>query len=285
MFVPRTGATAPVGGPTAEREKALSASMLEKWRYFLSEQQKVEVDPDWVSGFLASRELRDCRCVRPTPGDIVRRLENKERIPQLEADDEKNSRCELCLLDSYPKWKVRAQKQCTLALELTEFELGVLQRSDDGNGLPPRCVEVANQKRAGKQPTSPATTVITQNKPPPTTDGQGNGASFIITKNDAVANGNGNDFVKPHDYAPIPSREEGRVYVRVFTSSACIAEVLPGPVQARTGDLLPVPHAAKEITVRGPCGGFAELYFGKEEKPRVSESFARNQPLRLQFRQ
>jgi hypothetical protein len=56
-------------------------------------------------------------------------------------------------------------------------------------------------------------------------------------------------------------------------------------VQARTGDLLPVPHAAKEITVRGPCGGFAELYFGKEEKPRVSESFARNQPLRLQFRQ
>jgi hypothetical protein len=72
--------------------------------------------------------------------------------------------------------------------------------------------------------------------------------------------------------------------VRVFTSSACVAEVLPGPVQARTGDLLPVPPSAREITVRGPCGGFAEIYFGKEEKPRVAESFARNQPLRLQFR-
>lgn len=74
------------------------------------------------------------------------------------------------------------------------------------------------------------------------------------------------------------------MYVRVFTSSACVAEVLPGPVQARTGDLLPVPPSAKEITVRGACGGFAEIYFGKEEKPRVAESFARNQPLRLQFR-
>jgi hypothetical protein len=74
------------------------------------------------------------------------------------------------------------------------------------------------------------------------------------------------------------------VYVRVFTSSACVAEVLPGPVVARTGDLLPVPPSAKEITVRGACGGFAEVYFGKEEKPRVAESFARNQPLRLQFR-
>ena len=125
-----------MGGPTAEREKALSSNLLGKWRYFLLEQGKIEGDVDWVAGFLASRELRECRCVRPIPGDMVRRLENKDRIPQLEADDEKNTHCELCLLDTFPKWKVRAQKQCSLALELTEYELGVLQRSDDGNGFP-----------------------------------------------------------------------------------------------------------------------------------------------------
>ncbi len=268
-----------VGGPTAEREKALSSSMLEKWRYFQVEQSKIEGDADWVAGFLASRELRDCRCVRPVPGEVVRRLENKDRVPQLEADDEKNSRCELCLLDSFPRWKVRAQKQCTLALELTEYELGVLQRSDDGNGFPPRCAEAAKQKQAAGS--SPPTKPVVAGAQP-TAQPKGNNAYIITRSPDAIAPMA--DFLKPNDYAPIPAREDGRVYVRIFTSSACVAEILPGPVQARTGDLLPVPPSAKEITVRGPCGGFAELYFGREEKPRVAESFARNQPLRLQFR-
>ena len=271
-----------VGGPTAEREKALGSSMLDKWRFFLAEQQKIEGDVDWVAGFLASRELRDCHCTnRPIPGDVVRRLENKDRVAQLEADDEKNTRCELCLLDSFPKWKVRAQKQCALALELSEYELGFLQRSDDGNGLPPRCIEAAKAKQAGSA--KPTASLTTQQPNQNSAQPKSSGAAYIITKApDPMPEMS--DYLKPNEYAPIPAREEGRVYVRVFTSSACIAEVLPGPVQARTGDLLPVPPAAKEITVRGPCGGFAELYFGREEKPRVAESFARNQPLRLQFR-
>ena len=106
--------------------------------------------------------------------------------------------------------------------------------------------------------------------------------TYIITKApDVIADVS--DYLKPSDYAPIPLRENGRMYVRVFTSSACFAEVLPGPVLARTGDLLPVPLFAKEIVVSGKCGGFAEIYFGREEKPRVSDSFARNQPLRLKF--
>jgi len=83
-----------------------------------------------------TRELRECRCARPIPGD----------------HDEKNTRCELCLLDSFRRWKVRSQKQCALALELTEYELGVLQRSDDGNGFPPRSAETANLKRSGGAP-------------------------------------------------------------------------------------------------------------------------------------
>jgi hypothetical protein len=272
-----------VGGPTAEREKALGSSMLDKWRFFLSEQQKIEGDVDWVSGFLASRELRDCHCTsRPIPGEVVRRLENKDRVAQLEADDEKNTRCEVCLLDAFPKWKVRAQKQCALALELSEYELGYLQRSDDGNGLPPRCVEAARQKQAGAS--KPTAQVTTQQPGNQNTQPKSSGSAYIITKAPDPVMPEMGSYLKPNEYAPIPMREEGRVYVRVFTSSACIAEVLPGPVQARTGDLLPVPPAAKEITVRGACGGFAELYFGKEEKPRVAESFARNQPLRLQFR-
>ena len=271
-----SGATTGIGlgGPTAEREKALNSSMLEKWRYFLAEQAKIEIDADWVLGFLASRELRDCRCVRMVPGEVVRRLENKDRVAQLEADDEKNTRCELCLLDVFPRWKLRVQKQCALAPELSDFELGVLQRSDDGNGLPPRCIEAARQKQAGKTPA-----IITNTQPNPKA-----GGAYIITRApepQPVAP----EALKPDTYAPMPAREEGRVYVRVFTSASCTAELLPGPVLARTGDLMPVPPAAKEITVQGPCGGFAEVYFGKEEKPRVAESFARNQPLRLQFRQ
>ncbi len=271
-----SGATTGIGlgGPTAEREKALNSSMLEKWRYFLTEQAKIEIDADWVLGFLASRELRDCRCVRVVPGEVVRRLENKDRVAQLEADDEKNTRCELCLLDVFPRWKLRVQKQCALAPELSDFELGVLQRSDDGNGLPPRCIEAARQKQAGKTPA-----LITNTQPNPKA-----GGAYIITRApdpQPVAP----EALKPDTYAPMPAREEGRVYVRVFTSASCTAELLPGPVLARTGDLMPVPPAAKEITVQGPCGGFAEVYFGKEEKPRVAESFARNQPLRLQFRQ
>jgi hypothetical protein len=276
-----------LGGPTAEREKALAATLLEKWRFFANEQSKIEGDADWLPGFLASRELRDCHCVKPIPipGDIVRRIENKDRLAQLEADDDKNTRCELCLLDSYPKWKVRSQKQCTLALELTEYELGVLQRSDDGNGFPPRCAEAALQKKTGGTPGAGKSTVSVTALP---TQPKASNAYIITKAPEPVAMGSMGsmgDFLKPGEYAPVPAREEGRVYVRVFTSSACVAEVLPGPVQARTGDLLPVPPSAKEITVRGPCGGFAELYFGKEEKPRVAESFARNQPLRLQFRQ
>ena len=271
-----------VGGPTAEREKALGSSLLDKWRFFLAEQQKIEVDADWVAGFLASRELRDCHCTnRPIPGDVVRRLENKDRVAQLEADDERNTKCELCLLDSFPKWKVRAQKQCALALELSAYELGFLERSDDGNGLPPRCIEAAKQKQAGGAAPRPTQTTVSTTT---TQQAKSSGSAYIITKAPDPVMPEMGDYLKPNEYAPIPSREEGRVYVRVFTSWACNAEVLPGPVQARTGDLLPVPPAAKEITVRGPCGGFAELYFGREEKPRVAESFARNQPLRLQFR-
>jgi hypothetical protein len=54
-------------------------------------------------------------------------------------------------------------------------------------------------------------------------------------------------------------------------------------MKARTGDLLPVPLSAKMLSVKSPCGGMAEVYWGREEKPRVSETFGKNQPLQLQF--
>jgi hypothetical protein len=35
--------------------------------------------------------------------------------------------------------------------------------------------------------------------------------------------------------------------------------------------------------VSGPCGGLAEVYWGRQEKPKVSEVFGKGQPLKLQF--
>lgn len=278
---PRNPNTPFLGGPTAEREKALGSSMLEKWRYFLGEQQKLEGDIDWSGGFLASRELRDCRCVRPAPGEVVHKLEANPKDTAVAADDDKNTRCELCLLDAYPRWKVRSQKQCALALELTEYELGVLQRSDDGNGLPQRCVDAAKDKLAGNSGRAGKVTFGGDGSTKPATGGH-----FIIMKNEPPAATPAPTPAAPAvaAVAAMPPREDGRKYVRVFTSSTCVAEMLPGPVEAHNGDVLPVPTTAGEITVRGSCGGIAELYFGKEEKPRVSEPFSKDKPLKLQFR-
>ncbi|MHB8877278.1 MAG: hypothetical protein ACYC8T_26565 [Myxococcaceae bacterium] len=91
-------------------------------------------------------------------------------------------------------------------------------------------------------------------------------------------------FVPPQSYAPIPAREEGRLYVRVPMSSACVAEPTPGPIQARNGDLILVPFGAPTLEVKSPCGGVAEIYYGKEPTPRFSEIFGRNQPVSFVFR-
>jgi hypothetical protein len=91
-------------------------------------------------------------------------------------------------------------------------------------------------------------------------------------------------FVPPEAWAPIPMREDGRMYVRLSMSAACVAEILPGPMQARTGDLLLVPFGATHLAVRSPCGGLAEIYWGKEAKPRFSEVFGRNQAIQFEFK-
>ncbi len=82
----------------------------------------------------------------------------------------------------------------------------------------------------------------------------------------------------------MPQREDGRIYVRLFMSSACEADIEPGPLQARTGDLLLLPWEAHYVQVRSPCGGLAEVYFGREPKPRVSELFGKSKPLRFEFK-
>jgi hypothetical protein len=301
---------------------ALTPAAVEKWRALATERTKLEADPDWMTGFLASRELRECRCARVDPAQLVRRLEGKEPLP--EADEAKAARCESCLQDSFPTWKARLKKQCALMDQLTDFELGVLERSDDANGLPPRCFNVARSKRAGRdagvpvapqvveQPqhgaiiisrvpeatpatATPATTTATPVTATPATATPGTTtgthanatpsgatpATVVVTPADASKS---TDVPRPTDYAPIPAREEGRLYVRVFMSSACTAELEPGPMQARTGDLLPVPIGAKFLSVKSACGGLVEVYWSKEPRPRVSETFGTNQPLRLEFK-
>jgi hypothetical protein len=334
--------TVDAGPATMVVVTALTPAAVEKWRALAAERAKLEVDPDWLTGFLSSRELRECHCARVDPSQLVRRLEGKE--PLAEADEAKAARCESCLQDSFPTWKARLKKQCALMDQLTDFELGVLERSDDSNGLPPRCFNVARSKRAGRDagvPVAPpvveqpqrgaiiitrvpeaapatgttgtsATTGTTATGTPttgtpttgtpttgtPTNGTPTNGTTTTATPATASTTGSprstvvvtpadpskASDVPRPTDYAPIPAREEGRLYVRVFMSSACTAEIEPGPMQARTGDLLPVPIGAKFLSVKSACGGLVEVYWSKEPKPRVSETFGTNQPLRLEFK-
>ena len=241
-------------------------SMLVTWQAMAAERARIELDEDWVSGFLVSRELRACRCNPLPPSEVLRRLELEEHAAELEADDERNTRCERCLQDAFVPWKSRVNRQCLLMARLTDFELGVLERSDDGNGLPPRCFASARARRGGVDAGIA---------------GPGSGATFIITRGPEAAR----PPADPGPVAPAPalSREDGRSYLRLYMSATCVAEIEPGPIQLRTGDLLPVPFGAPALWVRSACGGVAEVYWGREEKPRVSETFGRNQPLELRF--
>ena len=82
---------------------------------------------------------------------------------------------------------------------------------------------------------------------------------------------------------PAPTRLAGRLYLHLSMSSACRAEVLPGPMYGQNGDWLLVPQGAPRLEVRGPCGGVAEIYFGPEATPRFSEVFGRGQPVSFVF--
>ncbi len=289
--------------------KSASVTLLEKWNRFAEVESTLSSDVDYTTAFLGSRELRDCKCVRTPAAGLVKRLQNAEESAQVENDDLKNTRCELCYLEAYSAWKRRSANQCALLPQLSDYEFQVLQKSDDANGLPARCVDLAKAKRAAKATAAQGPAAAAS----PIAAGKG---GFLVTKKNegaeakAVAaassgdpkntvnvtvpapttpaatssvNPNAEAFVRAKDYAPMPEREEGRLYLRVFMSSACVAEVNPGPIQVRTGDLLPLRMGSKNVTVSSPCGGLAEVYWGKQEKPKVSEMFARDQPLKLQF--
>ncbi len=292
----------PVGlsGSSSERERMLALAPAEKWAALAQVRGKFELDRDFTLGFLASRELRDCRCPRPNPAGIARRYVQKDNVAQLEADEQRNTQCEFCLQDAFSAWRSRVDRQCALVEKLSDFEVGVLQRSDDGNGLPPRCFDSVLTRRdggvgalagtgtsalaradAGTVWAAASKTVVAPVTPlPAPTPTSPPGAT---TSMQSVTSPLADTFSRAQDWAPIPLREDGRLYVRIFMSSACAADVLPGPIQARTGDLLVIPYNARQLSVRSPCGGLAEVYWGREVKPRVSEIFARNQPLHLQF--
>lgn len=274
--------------------------MLDTWRGLSAQRGKMELDRDYTLGFLASRELRDCRCQRANPAGIVARLQNNDGVAPLEADHQRAMSCELCLQNAFAAWKTRIGKQCALLVDLSPYELEVLQKSDDGNGIPPRCWEEVVARRgldggvllASPPPVKPPAPVATAGPltvklpvdagtraPPATTAVVPTGMPKFEPPS-PLADG----FFRPNEPAPIPLREDGRLYVRLFMSSTCAADVLPGPLLARTGDLLLIPYGASTLSLRSPCGGLAEVYWGKEPTPRVSEVFGRNQPLYLQFK-
>jgi hypothetical protein len=299
-----TGPSANPLGTPGETAPAPVNAMLETWRSLASQRAKMELDRDYTLGFLASRELRDCRCQRSSPAGIVTRIESGEATAQLEADNQRAVACEHCLQNAFAAWRGRVQKQCSLMGELSEYELEVLQRSDDGNGIPPRCWQEIVSRRGLDAGVFLATPTVTAKPPPvqttmtvplPVADA---GTKTLVAAGpvqpisppptgmprfeptSTLADG----FFRPNEPAPIPLREDGRLYVRVFMSSTCAADVLPGPVLARTGDLLLIPYGARQLSLRSPCGGLAEVYWGREPTPRVSEVFGRNQPLHLQFK-
>ncbi|MBL8937569.1 MAG: hypothetical protein JNM69_23610, partial [Archangium sp.] len=292
---PPTGAL--VGAPTAAAASSATETMLETWRGLATQRAKMELDRDYTLGFLASRELRDCRCQRSSPAGIVSRLETQESVAQLEADHARAVACERCLQTAFAAWRSRISKQCSLMNELSQYELEVLQRSDDGNGLPPRCWQDVVSKRGLDGGVLLAVTPNTA-KPAPTTTtvtipmvspDAGSKLATVTAQPTGVPRFEptsplADGFFRPSEPAPMPLREDGRLYVRVFMSSTCAADVLPGPLLARTGDLLLIPYGAKQLSLRSPCGGLAEVYWGREPTPRVSEVFGRNQPLHLQFK-
>jgi hypothetical protein len=147
------------------------------------------------------------------------------------------------------------------------------------NGMTYYRPSAAAQPVPGPTPGAPAPT------PSPGLSPQAYSTAGMTGPGMPAATGNGYDsFVPPEAWAPIPSREDGRMYVRLSMSAACVAEIMPGPIQARTGDLLLVPYGAQHLAVKSPCGGLAEIYWGKEAKPRYSEVFGRNQPIKFEFK-
>ncbi len=268
----------PVGGPSTERERVMALAPVDRWVALREARSRLELDRDYTLGFLVSRELRDCRCQRPNPAGLARRYAQSDNLAELEAAESKNVQCELCMQDAFAGWKVRLEKQCALIEKLSDFEVGVLQRSDDGNGLPPRCFDSVMAGRGFDAGSASASRAFVF----PVAD---SGVRASAVQALALPSPAFTESKPPSasEWAPIPLREEGRLYVRLFMSSGCAADVLPGPIQARTGDLLVIPFNARQLSVRSPCGGVAEVYWGREARPRVSEIFARNQTLHLQF--
>jgi hypothetical protein len=289
-----------------DRTATLAKPMLEKWKALAVETGTQEADRDYTLGFLASRELAACDCIRVQPAAIVRALENREGGDQgaglLRDEDAPNTRCALCMLDAFPQWKARAVRQCAGLDALSEPDFAALKVSDDARGLPQRCFDESAAHRAE------VARALAQVAPPaaaPVEEGtrEGNfvtikGMTYYRPQGGGVAPANpgrlgeglplagglrDDGYVPPASYAPVPPREDGRLYVRLSMSTACMAEITPGPILARTGDLLLVPYGAHSLTVVSPCGGLAEVYWAREAKPRKSEIFGRHQPLRFEF--
>lgn len=219
--------------------------MLNTWRDFANHRGRMELAPDYMLGFLGSRELWDCQCPRIHPAGVVARLESDEGIPELEADNDRAMKCERCVQRAFVGWKGRIDRQCPLLRDLSPEELVLFQRSADRNGMPPRCYPVAKS--------SPGTPK----------------AERSLDSVGAVA---------------VEVREAGRLYVRIDMHANCTAEVLPGPMTAHAGDLLLVPYGAKQISIRSKCGALVQVFWGKEETPRVRQDIAEYEPLHLKFK-
>ncbi|MFT3841720.1 MAG: hypothetical protein QM723_32320 [Myxococcaceae bacterium] len=401
---------APTGGAvssTPEVKAAVGGDWLPKWKLLAKLHAVDEADRDYTMGFLASKEWKGCNCEKVNPSALARSIEKKEGgevgLTLLREEDAAKTACELCLLDTFPTWRTRANKDCDGMDALSDTDFDKLRKSDQAYGIPPRCFDESSQHRTEKliaaqqakaeadrkkieELNNAALAAMAKDGGAPMTMAQfaaADGGSKPVVSSAAVASDAGStvaspaglqtvngytyyhagsgttgavpatggttagaapadagatvaagtpgnqmtapsgptppafsttiggsgasgrdgvvgpgtpsgpgvsprgayeSFNQPEQWAPVPQREEGRIYVRLFMSSACVATIDPGPLEARTGDLLLLPYEARFVQVKSPCGGLAEVYFGRQPKPAVSELFGKNKPIRFEFK-
>ena len=83
-----------------------------RWRRFAEQFSKMRLHEDFVGGFQASRELRDCRCSLVDPDAVMSSIVESGALPAWK--DRALTACAECQVGAFSKWATRAQKQCEL---------------------------------------------------------------------------------------------------------------------------------------------------------------------------
>jgi hypothetical protein len=192
----------------------------------------MEADPDYTTGFLASRELRTCQCNRPEPWAVLRGLDEGQTAA---GGTDAELRCGFCIVQQYAQWKERVFQQCGLMLTLSPFELERLEKSDDANGLPKRCFERARAMHKAE--------------------------GVASAKAEAKAKA---EVLPPKVHGALVERKEAYRYLRVIAGPACAVSVEGAGLQFSNKDWLEIPPGTTQLRLKSTCQATAEVYRGTQ---------------------